>query len=152
MEQNFKPQLEEVKQAISAGEKSLSLAHNLEDKLKSAKNWGFSDILGGGMLSGVVKHNKLEDAQIIANELQSQLKLFNSQSAGITIDENIEVSIDDLTKTIDIWWNDVFTNVSVYNKTKKYLDKVRELQTNIKHALERLYNLQKELETKILRQ
>ncbi len=138
MDQNFKPQLEEVTQAISAGEKALSLANNLEDKLKSAKYWGVSDILGGGMLSGVAKHNKLEDAQIIASELQSQLKLFNSQSADITIDENIEVSIDDLTKTIDIWWNDVFTNVSVYNKIKKSLQQIQKLKSSIIQSLEKL--------------
>ena len=34
----------------------------MQDKLKSARGWGMIDLFGGGLLTDMVKHSKMNDA------------------------------------------------------------------------------------------
>lgn len=50
----------EVREAINAGERAHSIAEETLDGLKSAKNWGMVDLIGGGIMSDVIKYDKLK--------------------------------------------------------------------------------------------
>ena len=53
----------ETQEAISAGERALSSLRNAQNELSSAKNWGLFDMLGGGFVSTLVKHGKMDNAK-----------------------------------------------------------------------------------------
>ena len=48
----------ERNEAILAGERALDSLRAARDELNSAGNWGIVDLLGGGLISGLVKHSK----------------------------------------------------------------------------------------------
>ncbi|MCI5511825.1 MAG: hypothetical protein MR436_15650 [Eubacterium sp.] len=58
MENNKK----EIREAIAAGERALNSLYAAQDKLKSARGWGMIDLFGGGLLTDMVKHSKMNDA------------------------------------------------------------------------------------------
>ena len=53
----------EIKEAIEASEKVLTHLYNARDLFKSAKNWGYFDMFGGGMISTFIKHSKINNAE-----------------------------------------------------------------------------------------
>ena len=58
-----KSESKEIREAIQAGEAALSSLRNAQEKLNSAKNWGIWDIVGGGFMSSLIKHSRMDDAQ-----------------------------------------------------------------------------------------
>lgn len=51
-----------MKRARQAGKLALESLYNVQDCLRSARNWGIFDMLGGGFLTGMVKHSRIREA------------------------------------------------------------------------------------------
>ena len=52
----------ELREAITAADRALEGLERARLSLKSARNWGIYDILGGGFISGMIKRSKMRDA------------------------------------------------------------------------------------------
>ena len=66
----------EIREAIDAGERALSSLYVAQDKLNSARGWGIFDMFGGGFVSNLIKHSKLEDASKSMEEAKYYLQRF----------------------------------------------------------------------------
>ena len=55
--------LRETEEALRAGQEAHRQAQQVLDTLRSAKGWGVYDLLGGGMISGLIKHSRMDQAQ-----------------------------------------------------------------------------------------
>lgn len=56
--------MKEINEAIVAGERALNSLYHAQDKLNSAKGWGLLDLLGGGFITGMIKHSRIDDASV----------------------------------------------------------------------------------------
>lgn len=61
----------EMQEAVQAGERALQTLYAARDKLRSARNWGIFDMLGGGFISDLVKHSKMNDASALMERKRS---------------------------------------------------------------------------------
>ena len=52
----------EKREAVKAGERALASLKSAKSKLDEAKSWGVVDILGGGIVSSLIKRSKMDDA------------------------------------------------------------------------------------------
>ncbi len=59
MENNQK---KEVNEALHAIEETLGHLSRAQDYLSSAGNWGLYDMIGGGFISTMIKHGKMNEA------------------------------------------------------------------------------------------
>ena len=50
----------QVNQAINLTDQLISELDQAERQLASARNWGFLDVLGGGLITDLIKHSKLK--------------------------------------------------------------------------------------------
>ena len=66
-------EMREIREAIQAGERALMSLRKAEEKLTSASNWGLWDIFGGGLISGIAKHNKMSEATTYMEEANETL-------------------------------------------------------------------------------
>ena len=66
--------LRETEEAIGAGQEAHRQAQQVLDSLRSARGWGIYDLLGGGMLSGLMKHSRMDRAQQQLADLGRALK------------------------------------------------------------------------------
>ncbi|MFD1178568.1 hypothetical protein ACFQ3W_20020 [Paenibacillus puldeungensis] len=72
-------QLKELKEAISAGQSVRKNLTSAEAELGSAKNWGTYDLLGGGMVSTHIKHNRIDEAMNYIYAAQNSMARFEGE-------------------------------------------------------------------------
>ena len=69
-------QIIEIKEAIAAADEALYHLKNAKNYLKSAGNWGIYDMIGGGIISGLIKHGKIESAEEEIQAAKEALETF----------------------------------------------------------------------------
>lgn len=131
----------EIEEAEIAGKELLRAANNAKSSLDEAKNWGIFDIAGGDMLSSMVKHNKINEAQSHFRRVGNLINRFNKELGDIQIEG---ISFSNTTIAFDIFFDNIFTDFSVQNKINASLDKVRHLIRCVENTLSDL-NTQKQI-------
>ena len=85
MEEKRKGNVQEVKEAMAAGVCAVHCLEEAKKKLEDAKYLGIWDILGGGALSSMLKHNRLEEAQESLELAGKKVKMFEKELADISV-------------------------------------------------------------------
>lgn len=133
----------EVNEAIDAGKDVLRKIDNVIDNLGSAKMWGLFDMFSDhSLLTGFLKHNKLDNAQEEMEELKYALNRFNSELNDVKVyDEVRKVNFDEFTKIFDIFFDNFFVDLYAISKisdSKRAIEKLRDEVTNVINQLERI--------------
>ena len=81
----------ERNEAIDAGERALTSLRAARGELQSAGNWGLLDLFGGGMISGLVKHSKMGNAQKYMEEAKYNLQSFSRELQDVNMTHNLIV-------------------------------------------------------------
>lgn len=84
----------EILEAIEAANVALKALHNAESDLKSAGGWGIFDILGGGMITSMIKHSNMNSAQKHMNEARYALQRFSKELRDV--DEDLDFQFDSM--------------------------------------------------------
>lgn len=139
-EQNtvLKSQCKELEEAIHAGRNALDTAHCIMGRLDSAEGWGTFDLLGGGMIADLAKYGELDQAQVLIEELQSDLRSFKTELADVHIDADLQVGVDDFLRFADYFFDNIFTDWAVMDKISRAKMQVEDTQSNISQVLHRL--------------
>ncbi len=136
-------QEQELREAIAAGTEALRTTADVLQNIESAKDWATFDLLGGGLLADLAKHERLDEAQKEVEQLQVQLQRFNKELSDVEIRANLQVSIKDMLKFADFFFDGIFTDAAV-------LDHIKQSHSQVEHTRERiliiLRSLQDELE------
>ena len=89
MDYNYEKERQE---AIDAGNRALFSLRAAQGQLNSAKNWGVVDLLGGGLITSMIKRSKMDDAQRYMEEAKRDLQTFSNElrdvSQSISLDFN----------------------------------------------------------------
>ncbi|GAB2752744.1 hypothetical protein GCM10027039_08500 [Terrabacter koreensis] len=129
-------ELREVDQARVAGRSALQALLAAKDKLDSADAWsGWDTFGGGGMLSSALKHERLDEARqrlALATDALDRFthELDDLRMPGITLPE-----ISGMTRGLDIWWDNVFTDLAVRDTIKKALRNVHEALARVEDTM-----------------
>ena len=78
----------EMQEAIQAGEQALQSLYGAKEKLGSARNWGIFDMLGGGLISDLMKHSKMNAASSLMEQAKSDIQKFQREL------RDVQVSLD----------------------------------------------------------
>ena len=73
----------EIREAIDAGNRALSALEEAARHLQAARGLGLWDMLGGGFLSSLLKHSKMDDAQRAMNRAEQELRAFGRELADL---------------------------------------------------------------------
>ncbi len=74
----------ERQEAIDAGEKALNSLYEAQNQLRKARNWGIYDIIGGGFLSSLIKHSKIDNARTCVERAKYDLQVFNRELQDVS--------------------------------------------------------------------
>lgn len=149
--QSIKCNLAEIKEAEAAGRAVLSKIELAEEKLDSAHGWGTWDILGGGLISDVMKHSYLDDAQEAVNSIQTLLHHFHTELADIKLDENLSVQINGFTKFADFFFDGLFSDWAVQSKINSSIEDITRLHSSVDRVMDKLNTLRKTAEGDLTR-
>lgn len=138
----------EIEEAYSAGRRLLIEVNEAEEYLRSAKSWGIFDIAGGDIVSTIAKHNKINKANDKFEKIGYLISKFNKEIEDVNLNN---VSFSTTTMTLDLFFDNIFTDISVQNKINDSIDNMESLKRkveNIMRDLQKKYdNLEKEHES-----
>lgn len=139
----------EVREAINAGERAHSIAEETLDGLKSAKNWGMVDLIGGGIMSDVIKYDKLKSVKDRTSALQMALRTFRTELADVSsqIEGPLQVEVGEFLHFADYFFDGIFTDWMVYDKIKVSQERAEQTYSQIQGILEQLRKMQEQLHT-----
>lgn len=131
-------QVQEIQEALEAGQAAFETTDSILSSLDSAEGWGTWDLLGGGLLSDMAKHSHLDEAQQRVEYLQVQLRHFKTQLTDVTIQADMQVSIDGFLCFADYFFDGLFADWAVLNKINQSQTQVQNTKSQIEHVVNRL--------------
>jgi hypothetical protein len=131
-------QIKEIQEALAAGQAALGTADRILSSLDSAEGWGTWDLMGGGLISDMVKHGHLDEAQQQVECLQVQLRRFKTELTDVTISADMQISIDGFLCFADYFFDGLFADWAVLNKINQSQTQVQDTKSQIEHVIGRL--------------
>ncbi len=130
----------EIREARAAGEHALDCLYAARDQLSSARNWGVVDLLGGGLISGLMKHSKLENAEEEIEQARSAMHDFRDELDDIRGIGKLSLEIGDFLRFADIFFDGFFVDFMVQSR-------IREAQYEVDEAIGRVQSMLRRLNT-----
>lgn len=97
----------EKREAADAGNRALRSLKAAQENLDSAKNWGIWDMLGGGFISTMAKHSKMDRAKENLAKARSDLKNFSRELQDVNMACHLDIETGDFLSFAD-WFFDGF--------------------------------------------
>lgn len=135
---DLRSQQKELAEAISAGQCALTTADEILHSLDSAHGWATWDLLGGGLVADLAKHSHLDSAQAAVERLQVELRRFKTELADVTIDADLQVSIDGFLRFADYFFDGLFVDWAVMDRISQSQAAVEGTRGQIVSVLDRL--------------
>lgn len=128
----------EIREAQTAGKKALCCADRVMARLNEAEEYGTWDLIGGGLIAGLAKHESLDEAQEEVESLQVELRRFKTELTDVSIDADLRVNMEGSLKFADFFFDGIFTDWSVQETIKDSQSRVNKVMDQIKGVLVRL--------------
>lgn len=132
----------EISEAISAGSRALNTAGSILSSLDSAEGWGTWDLVGGGLISDLAKHEHLDEAQNKVQQLQTELRRFKTELADVTIHADTQVNVDGFLRFADYFFDGLFADWAVLDKISQSKSSVQSTKSQIESVLSRLRGME----------
>lgn len=95
----------ERQEAIDAGNRALQSLFAAQNDLNSAKNWGIVDMLGGGLVTNLIKHSKMNSAQGRMEQAKFDLQRFSRELGDVSAYINSDFNTADFLSFADYFFD-----------------------------------------------
>ncbi|MBR6789283.1 MAG: hypothetical protein IKM31_00285 [Oscillospiraceae bacterium] len=142
----LKSRLKEIREAIDAGGKAVSVTDSILSELDQAEGFGTWDMVGGGMLADMAKHSHLDNAQTGTERLQVALRRFRNELTDVQIDAEMQVNIDGFLRFADYFFDGLFADWAVMQRITGAKERVRSVRSQICGVMKKLEDMERELD------
>ena len=132
--ENMYNRQKEIREAITAGERAKMSLQTAHDKMDSARTWGALDILGGGLISGLMKHSRVSDASYCMEQAKQDLMSFQRELGDIQDIAGLNVEVSGFLTFADFFFDGLLADLLVQSR-------IKEAQTEINNAIFRVDNI-----------
>lgn len=129
----------EIREAIDAADAALKHLGNAADMLDDAGRWGIVDMLGGGLITTLLKHRKISDAQDEIDEAKRALRIFVKELDDVDEATGLNVELGSGLQFADIFFDGVLADWIAQNK----IDRAKQ---QVADAMRRVYAVRSQLE------
>lgn len=106
----------EINEAIEAGQRALMSLRQAENKLSSARNWGIVDLFGGGFLTDMMKHSKINDASRYVEQAKWDLRKFQRELKDVNLPTEVKIEIGGFLSFADFFFDGIVADYLVQSK------------------------------------
>ena len=140
-------QQKEIGEAILAGNAAYAIAEKIFSELDSADGWNTWDMFGGGgLITHMAKHEHLDDAQDLVENLQDKLRSFKTELADVSINTDMQVNIDGFLRFADYFFDGLFADWAVADRISESMSAVQKTRNQIGHLVDKLTKMKEESE------
>lgn len=129
----------EVREAIDAADAALKHLGNATDMLDDAGRWGIVDMIGGGLITTLLKHRKISDAQDEIDEAKCALRIFVKELDDVDEATGLNVELGSGLQFADIFFDGVLADWIAQNK----IDRAKQ---QVADAMRQVYAVRSQLE------
>lgn len=130
--------LTEINEAIEAGRDAQMRLRRIQETLRSAKGWGIYDLLGGGLISGMMKRIRMEKAQQQIEELRGSLERFNSELKDVQVQCSASAELSEWLNITDLVFDDPLSDWLSLSKIKDAKAEIDRTEKEVAALLARL--------------
>ncbi len=138
----LRSQEQELEEAIAAGTTALRAANEVVQNMRDAQNLGVFDVLGGGFLADMAKHEALEESQKNVEALQIALQRFNKELSDVKLRSQLQVGMDRLLKFADVFFDNLICDILS-------LENIRQSQTQVDQTRDQILGILRQLQTRL---
>ena len=118
----------QLAEADSAARQAHDALQQAARHLGSAGSWATYDtFFGGGMVGDLMKHQRLDQAAALMRAADAALARLATELADVGIGSVGEVGITELTRALDIWFDNIFSDWAVRDRIGRAANRVQEL-------------------------
>lgn len=117
---------QEIREAIAAGERALGSLKSAEEKLGSARNWGFVDLFGGGLITDLIKHSKMNDAVSYMEAAKRDLQSFQKELKDVNVPMDLRMEVGGFLSFADFFFDGLVADYLVQSKISDAREQVGE--------------------------
>lgn len=129
----------EIREAIDAADAALKHLGNAADMLDDAGRWGIVDMLGGGLITTLLKHRKISDAQDEIDEAKHALRIFVKELDDVDEATGLNVELGSGLQFADIFFDGMLADWIAQNK----IDRAKQ---QVADAMRQVYAVRSQLE------
>lgn len=129
----------EKREAADAGNRALRSLKAAQENLSSAKNWGIWDMLGGGFISTMAKHSKMDRAKENLAKARSDLKSFSRELQDVNMACHLDIETGDFLSFAD-WFFDGFVVDWMVQ------DRINQASRQVEEAIHRVERILRQLQ------
>ena len=145
-EQEQALQQREIAEAAQAGCDAQQAADAILQELDDVASMGVWDLLGGGLLVTMAKHDHLDAAQNLVEQLQIKLRNFKTELADVSIGVNLQMQVDGFLYFADYFFDGIFADLAVQNHIEEQQRQIHQLKQQIDVVLGTLETMGTDLE------
>lgn len=131
----------EINEALYVVDQILPLLDQAKAQFRSARNWGFLDILGGGFIVDLIKHSKLSNAASVMNRINYLLSDLQRELRDIRIPTDYSMNTATFATFADFVFDGALADIYMQSKIMSSLSQVEELELRLHELKRRLTSL-----------
>lgn len=124
-------ELKEINDARDIVRQLLPLVEQAEKKFTSARNWGIVDLLGGGLITDLIKHSQLGSASNTMNQISDLLGDLQRELQDIDIPTDYRMQMGGFATFADFVFDGTLADAWMESKIVSSLDQVRQLRQRL---------------------
>ena len=135
---------QELDEALEATDYALDCLRKAESDLDSASSWGMFDILGGGLISTLIKHNDMDDAQAHMEEAKGALEKLSQELKDVDCQINLDFTVSDFLSFADYFFDGLLADLFVQDRINEAEQQVKEAITKVESIRDHLRHLRQQ--------
>lgn len=121
----------EREEAVLAGKRAKNSLKRALDALDSAKGWGIYDMLGGGLISTLIKHSKMDKASDYIEDAKRDLEAFANELDDMEEYADIDLSTGDFWGFADWFFDGLLADWMMQ-------DRINDARKQVKRAIQKV--------------
>ncbi len=130
----------EIQDVLVIIDELLPLVDQAENKFRSARNWGFLDIFGGGFIVDLIKHSKLGSASEIMNRINYLLQDLQRELKEVVMPTDFSMNTASFATFADFFFDGILADVYMQSKIISSMEQIRELRNRLVFLKNKLTN------------
>ncbi len=131
----------EKREAIAAGQRALQSLRCAQNNLNDARGWGVLDMLGGGLLSDMVKYSKMNDAKQYMEQARYDLQNFGRELSDVTAACDLHIETRDFLVFADIFFDGLLADCLMQSRINDARRQVNEAIQRTEQILSQLQRM-----------
>jgi chromosome segregation ATPase len=138
---NLNSELREITEAVTAGNSVIVDLDQAIKSLGSAEGWGIWDMLGGGLITDMIKHSHIDDARNSVNNAQEKISRFKRELADVQKNAEVQINIGELASFADFFFDGLIFDWIVQSKIEDSLAQSSKAKSTIAQTIKELETL-----------